>query len=293
MIASKTLAAVYKFIEDKQAKDEMPHRAHLGASVIGKECGRKLWYDFHWTKAEKFAGRMLALFNRGHLEEERFIAYLQGIGCEVWAFNPNAPLKRGKPQQWRITDHDGHFGGSPDAVARGLPELKEEPFVCEFKTHGDKSFTKLKEDGLLKAKWEHYVQMQVSMFKLSLKFGLYCAVNKNTDELYFEIVQLNETIAKQAVQRAGQIIWSNEPLVRIGTSPAHYGCKYCHLNRLCYFGDVVPDRNCRTCKHSLPIKDENNLGRWRCLLHGNALSEDAQRTGCSSYQVNPEFHRPT
>lgn len=287
MIASKTLAAVYKFIE---AGQEEPHRAHLGASVIGKECSRALWYGFHWTLAEKFSGRMLALFQRGHLEEIRFIEYLQGIGCEIWPFNQNAPLKNGKPQQWRVSDHDGHFGGSPDGVGRGLPDLSpDDPFVCEFKTHNAKSFAKLKDDGLMRSKWPHYIQTQISMFKLGINHSLYCAVNKDTDELHFELIKLDPQQAQNALARAGTIIWAKEPPQRIGTTPAHYGCKYCHLSRLCYFGDVVPERNCRTCKHSSPQHD----GKWGCAVHMCDLDEAAQRAGCIDYKVNPELQRPS
>lgn len=60
------------------------HRSHLGASLIGHKCSAYLWFVFRWVKAEQFSGRMLRLFNRGHREEERFIEYLEGIGCKVW-----------------------------------------------------------------------------------------------------------------------------------------------------------------------------------------------------------------
>lgn len=61
------------------------HRRHLGASLIGEECKRKLWYIFRWVKHEKTTGRQQRLFNRGHLEEFRFIEWLEGIGVQVWA----------------------------------------------------------------------------------------------------------------------------------------------------------------------------------------------------------------
>lgn len=61
------------------------HRWHLGASLIGDECKRKLWYIFRWCKHEKTTGRQQRLFNRGHKEEFRFIEWLEGIGVQVWA----------------------------------------------------------------------------------------------------------------------------------------------------------------------------------------------------------------
>lgn len=61
------------------------HRWHLGASLIGDECKRKLWYIFRWCKHEKTTGRQQRLFNRGHREEFRFIEWLEGIGFKIWA----------------------------------------------------------------------------------------------------------------------------------------------------------------------------------------------------------------
>ena len=60
------------------------HRWHLGASLIGHECERYLWYVFRWCFSPKFNGRMQRLFNRGHREEERYIEWLKGIGFQVW-----------------------------------------------------------------------------------------------------------------------------------------------------------------------------------------------------------------
>ena len=59
------------------------HRNHLGASLIGDKCSRKLWYIFRWCFREKTDGRKQRLFNRGHREEDRFIEWLEGIGAKV------------------------------------------------------------------------------------------------------------------------------------------------------------------------------------------------------------------
>ena len=63
------------------------HRKHLGASLIGRDCSRFLWYVFRWVKHEKHDGRKQRLFNRGHREEARFIEWLEGIGCTVYAYD--------------------------------------------------------------------------------------------------------------------------------------------------------------------------------------------------------------
>lgn len=75
---------------DKKWQDE--NRKHLGFSLIGDECQRKLWYGFRWCKMPRPEPRVKRLFDRGHKEEDRFIDYLQGIGCTVKPFDPSYRL---------------------------------------------------------------------------------------------------------------------------------------------------------------------------------------------------------
>lgn len=58
-------------------------RRHLGASVIGQKCPRKIWYSFRWAFKSTFSPRMLRLFGRGHREEFAFVDLLRKIGVEV------------------------------------------------------------------------------------------------------------------------------------------------------------------------------------------------------------------
>lgn len=279
MKAANTLAAIDRAIE---AHKETPHRMHLGASVIGKPCERQLWYLFRWAGHEKHSPRMLRLFNRGHLEEKRFVAYLRSVGMEIWEAGESGDNK----QAMRYSDHNGHFGGTPDGVGRNSPDLPTgQPAVLEFKTHNAKSFTKLQENGLLGTKFEHFVQMQVSMHKLQIQYGLYCAVNKDDDDLWIEVLQYSPREPLAALDKAKRVIDSEVPLKRIADTPASMACKYCTFQRLCHFGDVAVDRNCRTCAYGRP--DKHSL--WICLLKGVALGETAQRAACDQYSANTAF----
>ena len=102
--------------EDAYRGDDPPFRGHLGASVIGRACAREVWYGFRWAKKPAFNGRMLRLFNRGHLEEPRMVALLKMIGVTVHQYDA-----RGK--QFRIgKGYKGHGGGGMDGVLYGVPE---------------------------------------------------------------------------------------------------------------------------------------------------------------------------
>ena len=58
-------------------------RPHLGASLIGHECERALWYSFRWVKVPNHRGQLLRLFESGNLAEKRLIVELMNIGINV------------------------------------------------------------------------------------------------------------------------------------------------------------------------------------------------------------------
>jgi hypothetical protein len=268
-----------KLVDDAYSTKEQSFRSHLGASLIGRECGRELWLSFRWATPSQNEGRIVRLFNRGHLEEARFVALLQMIGVEVWQFDENG-------KQFRIYGHNGHFGGSMDGVVLGVPEMPNTPMICEFKTHGDKSFTKVKDDGVKEAKFEHYVQMQVYMGKNELTHALYLAVNKNDDAIYVEIVSFDKDVYEMYLERSIMIIDAVEPPIRINESPGWYKCRFCSQANVCQSG-IAPARNCRTCRWSTPIQD----GAWICELTSppRLITEIKQLQGCERYDEHPSI----
>lgn len=288
-------------VGDAYRPQEEAFRSHLGASLIGRECERELWYNFHWARKPHFPGRIMRLFNRGHLEEARFVALLLTIGCQVWSVDQTG-------KQFRISDHGGHFGSALDSVVQGIPEIPNVPILAEFKTHGDKSFKKLAgkswndyiEDlklppaqrkgikfdgeGVRNAKLEHYVQMQIYMKKMGLHHALYLAVNKNDDMLYAEIVLFAPEVADQYIDRAGRIIYLAEAPKKINQSPGFFKCKFCDMAPICHM-DAAPAKNCRTCQYSAPRQD----GSWFCSGYGIELTKENQLAGCQNWVARSAF----
>lgn len=278
---------VFPHMTDAYRGVDEGYRSHMGASLIGGECGRKIWYGFHWTRKGNFGARTLRLFNRGHLEEARFIAMLLAIGVEVFQQDENG-------KQFRISDCGGHFGGSGDGVGVGIPDLNPgTPALLEFKTHNAASFKKLKEDGVRGAKFEHFVQMNTYMRKMGLFYALYGAVNKNDDEVYMEIVTLDIAIADQFIERARNTIFMRKAPDRISKSPGFFQCKWCDIKDVCHL-KAEPDYNCRTCTHAEPRED----GHWHCnsslrfgMPDGNTtvLSNERQLIGCDDWEKHESF----
>ncbi len=264
------LAAINAALERDQ-EDGM--RAHLGASVIGRQCDREIWYGFRWATYKRHAGRILRLFNRGHLEEPRFIAWLRAAGIEIDPFDP----KTG--EQWRISAVNGHFGGSLDGIAWNIPTLPpEQRILCEFKTHGEKSFLKLVAEGVKKAKPEHYTQMQTYMHHKQLSLALYLAINKNTDEIHAEFVQYELASAWLALERAAHIIPLAAPPRRISEDPSWFVCRFCDHKATCH--QRAPMQvNCRTCIFSVPV----DKGQWHCKKWNDVIPLQTQKRGCECY----------
>jgi hypothetical protein len=249
MKAEQTLKAINSALE---ASQEREHRKHLGASIIGRSCARSIWYTFRWAKKEKFRGRMLRLFDRGHKEEDRFIDWLRAIGCEVWTRTPDG-------KQYRVSDCLGHFGGSLDGVARGIPEFPTIPMLTEFKTHNEKSFKQFETKMLVSAKYEHYVQCQLYMGKMQLEKALYMGICKNNDALYLEIIDFHPDVYNQYLARAKFIIFSEVAPPKLNQSPGWWQCQFCNFKDICH-NDEVAEKNCRTCCFSTPVEKK----KWEC-----------------------------
>lgn len=287
----KWMGKVLPHMTDAYRSTKEGHRGHLGASGIGKDCARALWYDFRWIgedereatadeTGEENSARMLRLWNRGHLEEGRFIALLLMIGARVVQQDTNG-------KQLRFKDCYGHYAGSMDGIVMGLPEQEElERWLAEFKTYNDKRFTELQKNGVEVQDEHYYVQMQQYMGKFGLPAGLFMAVNKNTDALYAEVVWFNKEVYERYRDRAPKIIFADAPPQKLrGASAGYFKCKMCNYKKACHLGRPVA-KNCRTCAFSVPAKetDANGQGVWRCRKFNNqALTLDAQAAGCDQH----------
>lgn len=269
---SATVAAIYAAYE---ANQDTGFRAHLGASIIGTECERALWYSFRWATRATFDGRMLRLFDRGQREEARFVADLRSIGCEVWEVDENG-------RQFVCRDDTGHFGGSADGFALGVPEAPKTAHAVEIKTHNAKSFAKLKADGVQKAKPLHYAQMQTYCHMFGVTRALYLAVCKDTDELYSERVRYDAEFAGRLMDKAKRIINAAEPPARAYNDPSFYMCKFCDHRDTCW-GNKLPEPTCRSCIHSTPVAG----GEWHCNHHGRAMGDAEQEEACPAHLYIP------
>lgn len=255
-----------------------PVRTHLGASLIGDECSRKLWYSFHWTQMNYFESRILKLFNTGHRAEAEFISMLECIGVEVLQQTEDG-------KQYNFSHSNSHAGGSLDGILKNVPYLEDFTVTGEFKTSSDKLFKKLVKGGVQKEKNAHFVQMQVGMEKFNAQYCVYMCKNKNDDDLYVEIIEHNTYVANHFLDRFDEIVFQDNPPKREFKSDSAT-CKYCDFAYLCHLGDTSSvDVNCKSCKHSYPSQHESEASSWICGKYSCIIPKANAMQGCSKWEM--------
>ena len=270
----QTVAAIYAAWE-AAAGDGL--RPHLGASEIGDECLRRLWYSFRWAETASWSGQMLRVFDHGKREEPRVEHDLKSIGCEVCTEDENGA-------QWRVEALGGHFAGSLDGAVRWLPEAPKTWHVLEVKTANDKSWKELSKKGLKGAQYRHWAQVQIYMHLTDMVRAAYISVNKNDDSIYLERVEHDKDAAEALLERARNVITSPEPPPRINEDAEWFQCKMCRFSSICH-GTAAPLVNCRTCAHSTPVLD-GKVGEWKCE-RGYSLIKDLPKNGCVEHRYIP------
>lgn len=262
-----------------EATQEDGRRPHLGASLIGGPCERALFYTFRWATIKKHPGRLLRLFQTGHLEEARVAADLRAIGVELQTEKPGGG-------QWSISDFGGHFGGSVDGIGIGLPEAPKAWFVWENKSSNTKGFKELQSKGLQAAKPQHYAQATTYMGYLGIERALYTCVCKETDDIFTEWIHFDPVAFAQIKARAERIIRAAEPPLRISNDPSNWNCKFCDHWETCH-GVKAPAVSCRTCAHATPEMDGDR--RWSCAEFKIDIGLDSQREShqCQSHRYIP------
>ena len=278
IVSSQTREAIFAAYESDSGDG---FRTHLGASLIGKECERALWFDFRWVTRAKHPGRLLRLFETGQLEEARLVLNLRRTGATVIEVDPETG------RQFRVQAHGGHFGGSLDGIAINLLEAPKSWHVLEFKTHSTKSFADLLSKKVKNSKPLHFAQMQIYMHMMSITRAMYLAVCKENDDVYVERVEVDSVFAEGLLDKAQRIIFASTPPQRISSDPTWYQCRMCDHAPVCHVKQVnaaAAEINCRTCLHATPVE-----GGWHCARHDKALNDAQQRAACTQHLFIPSL----
>ena len=222
---TKTVESIHNMVDSAILKEsaEKSARSYMGASGLGEECDRALWCSYHHpTVIDKaIVHRKFAV---GHALEPVVLSWLEKAGFKLWTVDSNG-------EQFGFTD--GVIAGHVDAIIKGVPGDEETPYLGEVKTANQFNFKSFQKNGI-KHNSKYLVQVHVYMHKLKLKKCLFIVVNKDSQELYFEIIEIDEFIAVTALQRGFNIAEMKEEPERRYPNKSYFKCKFCSYYSRCW-----------------------------------------------------------
>lgn len=232
-IQDLTIEAMLKAVEDNH-KDEQ--RDYLGASIIGHECLRFLYYSYNNYPRKPFSAKTLMTFESGHRSED--------LAAERLRMIPNIRLLTHKEDgnQYGFSDFDGKFKGHYDGGIRGLLEAPKTWHIWEHKEvneKGFKEFYKLRNQhgykNVLKA-WKpmYYAQHQVYMHYTKMTRGFLTVSTMGGREYLSCRTNYNKNDAEFYIRKAKMIIDAQQPPQKLSNQPDFFQCKWCDFKEVCH-----------------------------------------------------------
>lgn len=219
----------------QQARARQEVRRYLGASRLGVACERALQYEYAQAPVDygrEIEGRMLRIFERGHVIEDNMVAWLRAAGFDL-------RTRDREGGQFGFSAADGRLQGHADGVIVGGPEGFAYPCLWENKCLGAKSWRELEKHRLAVAKPVYAAQIALYQAYLELheQPALFTAVNADTMEIYAELVPFDAALAQRMSDRAVKIITATdagELLPRSFAEPTHFECRMCAWADRCW-----------------------------------------------------------
>jgi hypothetical protein len=224
----------------KESENQQP-RDYLGASRLGVNCSRALQFEYTDTPKDddqNFTGKTLRIFQAGHVFEDLAIKWLRDAGFELITNRQNGSQFGFNVAQGKIKGHiDGVIIDAPESLNLSFPML------WECKSLNNKSFKDTVKKGLAISKTIYASQiaiyqayMEGSIHNISKNPAFFTAINKDTAEIYFELIPFDKTLAQNMSDKAVKILKATEAhelLPKISNDPAYFECKFCPWQMRC------------------------------------------------------------
>lgn len=202
-------------------------RHYVGASGIGRNCSRSIWYDYQGIKGLPLTAQEERTMEIGHRLEGMVIDYIVGAGFRIeTAVNTNNYLLCSD-------DEVPQFSGHMDGILYLNDNI---PVVLEIKTAKAERFEKyVKEDDGVKV-WSpvYYAQLQSYMGMTGLKDALFCIINKNNSDWRMEWVKYDDIFYHELKVKAAMIAMLEKAPEKINQSPYYYVCQQCRYKKICH-----------------------------------------------------------
>lgn len=211
-----------KRIEKYQAQDSNDIRDYIGASIIGSDCLRQIWYEFKGTKAEQVPTKTRRTWAIGKWLERLVMEWLDDAGIELGVLQKKTLTSVLIPK----------FQGHVDTVWVG--KSNKIKAIIEIKTAKDASFKVFVKKGVKIWDPQYYAQIQ-SYMGMSGIFSTYILVlNKDNSDISDELVIFDAVFYASLEQKALMISTAVIAPPKINGSPIFYKCKMCKFNKVCH-----------------------------------------------------------
>ena len=225
-----------------QENEQQEPRNYLGASRFGVSCSRALQFEYTNTPKDEnqnFTGKILRIFQAGHVFEELAIKWLRQAGFDL-------VTEKKDGSQFGFSALNGKIKGHVDGVIIDAPEDLNLtfPMLWECKSLNNKSFNDTIKKGLVVSNPIYAAQiaiyqpyMESAIDGISKNSALFTAINKDTAELYFELVKFDQALAQQLSDKALRVITvteAGELLPRISSDSSYFECKFCPWQERCF-----------------------------------------------------------
>ncbi len=200
-------------------------RSYVSTSGIGRDCLRQIQYDFVAAPKDpggEFQPGTLRIFQAGHMLEDVVADWLKSAGFDLRTARPDG-------SQFGFTTLNGRFKGHIDGCLVAGPVAMSYPALWENKALGVSSWNDTVKRGVRLSKPVYAAQIALYQAYMDLPNpALFTALNRDTWELYCELVPFDAALAQEMSDRAVQVIQATdaqELLPRASSSPTAAMCK--------------------------------------------------------------------
>ena len=208
-----------KIINAHHGVDDDAPRDYIGASSIGSECLRQIWYQYKGFRGKDIPKKIRSTWDIGKHLEGLVVKWLVDSDVKVLRIDVSYECKT-------VPKFRGHIDAL--VIIDGIN------CILEIKTAKDASFKVFVKKGVRGWNPQYYAQIQSYMGMSGIKKSYILVLNKDNSELSDELVEFDADFYDVLCSKASMIQAANVEPPRINGSALFYKCKMCNFNSICH-----------------------------------------------------------
>ena len=200
-------------------------RTYVSTSGLGRVCLRQIQYDYLAAPKDEgrgFEPKTLRIFEAGHRGEDVVAGWLRLAGFDL-------RTERADGRQFGFEAMGGRFKGHIDGCIVSGPVAMSYPALWENKALGAASWKDVVKRGVSLARPVYAAQIALYQAYLEIpEPALFTALNRDTMELYAELVPFDAALAQTMSDRAVEVVLASdarELLPRAASDRSSVVCK--------------------------------------------------------------------